>query len=190
MRIEIPHEHGPSRVALEVDPAHPPAVIRLDMASDASDERRAITLDWSRALDDAGRLRHCPVCGCDAMFVRRTFPRLAIFIAVIGAAVGAAVGYGLGFRILGLAVLAVALLADVVFGALAERMLVCYRCRARFRGVPFRKTHRRWDPVVARRHERPAGASAPAAATSAAPASAAPVTSASVTPPTDRTAAS
>ena len=162
MRIDIPNaradargstpRHAPPRFTFYVDPEHPPSIIRAD-----DGRGPAISLDWNQAVDDAGHLRHCPVCGCDDLYIRRTVPRLALFIGVVGAAFGAAVGYGVGDRLLGISVLTVVLVLDLVIAAVAERMLVCYRCRARFRGVPFRKRHRRWDANVQRHHENSTG---------------------------------
>ena len=160
MRIDIPRDRsdtgGPPRFTLYVDPAHPPSVIRAD-----DGRGPAVSLDWNQAVDDAGRLRHCPVCGCPDLYTRRTVPRMALFIAVLGAAFGATVGYGIGDRLLGIAVLAVVLVLDIVVATVAERMLVCYRCRARFRGVPFARSHRRWDAAVQRQHDQPPGGAPP-----------------------------
>lgn len=132
-----------------IDPADRPPVVRL--AGDGAGEE--VFLDWEGALDDAGRLRRCPVCGGGNLFRQRSIPAVTPFVIVLAFAgmVLALLGYADDPRVL-LGLVAV-LVTDVALLLLARTWLVCYRCRSRCRGLPIARQHRRWDAEEAARAE-------------------------------------
>lgn len=156
MRIDIKDKQGHPRLTVHVDPSAPPTVVK------AEDGRGpAVSLDWDRAVDDEGRLRHCPVCGCSDLYISKQVPQLTVFALVIAAAVIAMVFYGFGLSTPALVALLLVLTLDVAIWFFAKRMLVCYRCSAEFRDVPISPGHHRWDANTAERY-RPSDASRPA----------------------------
>ncbi len=117
------------------------------------EESQELFLDWEGSLDDAGRLRRCPVCGGANLFRRRSVPAVTPFVIVLAFAgmVLALLGYADDPRVL--VGLVVVLLTDVALLVLARTFLVCYRCRSRFRGIPVARQHRSWDAAEAARAE-------------------------------------
>lgn len=146
MQIDIRDDHGRPRITVHVDPANPPTIVR------AEDGRGApVSLSWDRALDDAGYLRQCPVCGCVELYRDVKFPRLTPFVVLLG--ITAAFlwwqnVYTWPWALLSLAIVAV---ADVLLAVYNKPRLACYLCRATFRGVPVRRKHPRWDAATAER---------------------------------------
>lgn len=132
-----------------LDPSQRPPKVALDGADGPGE----LFLDWEGALDDAGRLRRCPVCGCPNLFRQRSVPAVTPFVLVLAFAgtVLALLGYADDPRVL-VALVAV-LLVDVALLFLARTSLVCYRCRSRFRDLAIARQHRRWDPEQASRGE-------------------------------------
>lgn len=130
-----------------IDPGERPPVVRLTN----NGEPHELFLDWEGSLDDAGRLRRCPVCGCANLFRQRSVPAVTPFVIVLAFAgmVLALLGYADDPRVL--VGLVVVLLTDVALLLLARTFLECYRCRSRFRGIPIARQHRRWDAALADR---------------------------------------
>lgn len=150
MKIDIHDNQGKPRLTVHVDPASPPTIVK------ASDGRGpAISLDWDKALDDEGRLRHCPVCSCPDFYVKKNVPQLTVFALVVAAAVIAMVFYGFGLSMPALIVLGLVLGLDLLIYLYAERYLVCYRCRSEFRQTPLLPTDRAWDANLAEKHKQP-----------------------------------
>lgn len=149
MQIDIHDNLGRPRLTVHVDPASPPTIVK------ASDGRGpAISLDWDKALDDEGRLRHCPVCSCPDFYIKKNVPQLTVFALVVAAAVIAMVFYGFGLSAPALIVLALVLGLDLLIYLYAERYLVCYRCRSEFRKTPLLPTDRSWDANLAEQHKQ------------------------------------
>ena len=157
MRIDLKDVEGRPRLTLHVDRAKPTTVARAD-----DGRGPAITLDWDRAFDDEGHLRHCPVCGCPDLYVRKQVPQLTVFALVLVAAVIAMIFFGTGLNRPAVVVLLVVLAADVAIYLFAPRMLVCYRCGSEYRDLPLARGRRRWDAAVAERYRKPAAAATPA----------------------------
>lgn len=132
-----------------IEPGERPPVVRLS----GPGESHELFLDWEGALDDAGRLRRCPVCGCANLFRQRSVPAVTPFVIVLAFAgtVLALLGYADDPRVL--VGLVVVLLIDVAVLVLSRTFLVCYRCRSRFRGIPIARQHRGWDATEAGRAE-------------------------------------
>ncbi|MEM6553677.1 MAG: hypothetical protein AAF750_16285, partial [Planctomycetota bacterium] len=151
MRIDVKDSTGRRWLTVRVDADRPPTVVR---AEDGSGEVR--TLDWERAVDDEGRLRHCPVCGCHDLYVRRAVPTVVGFALVVLAAVLGLVLLGSGLAWLGLVVFGAMVLVEVGLWLWVERQLVCYRCGSVFRGVPGGDRRRRGGRGGAAGERRPA----------------------------------
>ena len=127
MRIHIKDNQGRPRLTVHIDPAQPPTVVQ------ATDHRGpAISLSWDQALDDHGRLRRCPVCGCADLYRRKQVPQLTVFALIVAAALIAMVFYGFGLSGPALIVLALVLILDLLIYLYARRYLVCYRCGSEF----------------------------------------------------------
>jgi hypothetical protein len=123
----------------------------------AADHKEAF-LQWDTALDDAGQLRRCVVCGCTELFRERAFPQVTGFVVVMAFA-GAVVGVlGLATELPVLLALVAVLLFDISILVFSRRRLVCYRCRTTFHDLPIARYHRPWDRSVADRYPAPATA--------------------------------
>jgi hypothetical protein len=134
---------GQAEVSLEERPA------RLRVGKPG--EEREHFLDWERAIDDAGQLRKCVLCGCDTLYRNRSTPRLTVIVAVLAlsvVAVGLA-GYVTPWALV--ATLLVVAAVDLVLWLRSEWRLTCYRCRSTFRGMPIARYHRGWDARTQRR---------------------------------------
>jgi hypothetical protein len=155
MRIELYDFDGRPQARLVVDPKSPPSAVSVPGPREVLYERY---LDWDRALDDQGRLRKCPACGCPELYVRRLFPPLTGFVVVM------VIGL-LCFALYGLEVVpttpllvigALIVLANIIFALLSPRYLVCYSCSSRYHDTKISRDHGEWDAAVAARHPPPA----------------------------------
>jgi len=135
---------------MPVDPAHPPSVLHLP-APDIL-KPRELFLNWDRVLDDKGRLRRCPVCGCEELYGYSDLPRLTALVALVFAGVLAIALFGIRAVTAGLVVLAVVLALDLLILRFARWRLVCYSCRAEFSDVPLDAAPRRWDSATAEKY--------------------------------------
>ena len=129
-----------------IDLAHPPS--RIEPIRD----RPAVSLDWDRTIDDEGRLRRCPVCGCNALFTRKLFPQLTGLAAILLAAYLVLLILGHPLQWAAMAVFVVVTAADVYFYIAGPVKLVCYRRGSEFSGVTRAEHHRRWDAALAEQH--------------------------------------
>lgn len=150
MRIDLRNERRQRQFAVHVDLHDPPAVVKPP-----SGQGPAVHLDWDRALDDELHLRHCPVCGCGDLFTRKRMPQLTGFVLILLAAVVAMVLFGIGEAGLAVIVLAVVLAVDVLIYLFTRRVLVCYRCRSEFSGMPISRRHTGWENAVGERYPAP-----------------------------------
>ncbi len=151
MQIDIKDNSGRPRLTVHLDPARPPTVVT------AEDGRGpAVSLNWDRALDDSGQLRHCPVCGCQDLYSHRPLPRITVFVGVIGFAVAGMLGFGLGgpWRNVAIILLLLVLAMDLCIWLTVKRRLTCYRCNAQFSRLPIRPRQRPWDANTAQRHAK------------------------------------
>ncbi len=116
---------------------------------------REVLLRWEGATDDAGRLRHCLVCGCPTLHRARRLPHVTpLLLAACAIALGIALlGYATHPALIALIVLLIG--CDVWVLAFAKTHLACYRCRTTYRGVAIARWHRNWDPFTSRRLARP-----------------------------------
>lgn len=161
MRIDVRDAEGRRFGRVEVDEAQPPSLVRLADPDRPGGEARERYLHWDGALDDAGHLRRCVVCGGGDLYRSKALPQVTPFIVVL-AFVGSIVGLlGYAAHPLVLPALVVLLAIDVGTLALARNRLVCYRCGSVYGRCGIARYHRRWERSEA---ERIRGESTPLAA--------------------------
>lgn len=133
----------PTRVKLSTDGRTPSA------------DGREIFLTWDGAIDDAGCVKACVVCGCTSLFRKRSFPRVMIFVVPLAfaGAVVAALGYAQNPWVLGAMV--VLLVIDAAIFFFAPKHLVCYRCRSTYSDTSIARYHHDWDRMTAQRFPAP-----------------------------------
>jgi len=153
LRIDAHDPRDRRRIGIgRVDPATRPARIRIDAPHAVCE----VFLEWEGTLDDAGRLRRCPICGCASLYRVRSLPAITPYVLVVAFA-------GIGLSLLGyddprlLAALSILLAIDVALLVLARTQLVCYRCRSRYEGLSVARQHRTWDRDEERRVRDSAG---------------------------------
>ncbi len=143
--------------AVGIDPAQRPTVVRDPkqaggaIGGEAPDTGE-VCLNWDRALDDQGRLRRCPVCGCRELYVRKDFHQVTGLAIVLLAAVTAMVLFGMRQVFTAVLVLAGVVLLDVIIYFFSGRCLVCYRCRSEFRDTPIDRHHQPWDLSIGEKY--------------------------------------
>jgi hypothetical protein len=137
--MDLKDTRGDTALNVRVELDNPPAVITRPGRSER------VSLDWDRALDDEGHLRHCPVCGCSELFAKKQFPQVTGFALLIVAAILALVLFGVGRVELAVMALVAVVIIDAIIYFFVPRELTCYLCRTDFRGVKIRKGHPRWD---------------------------------------------
>ena len=145
MRIELRNHEGRRAGRVIVDPAQRPTRART-AAGD-----REVFLKWDTALDDAGQLRRCIVCGGRDLYTEKAFPQVTGFVIVLafaGAVVGA-LGYATTPPML--IAMAVVLVLDVAILLFSRRRLVCYACRTSYHELPIARYHKPWDRPTADR---------------------------------------
>ena len=140
MRIEVRNRRRQRLFTVEVDPAHPPTIVG------------SVHLNWDRALDDEGHLRRCPVCTCPDLFRRRRLPQLTAFVLVLAAAAVGMVLYGVGLPLLALVVLVAVAIVDGLIFLFSRYVLVCYRCRSEFSGMPIGRQQAGWEVSIGERY--------------------------------------
>lgn len=140
--MDLKDTRGDTAINVRVELDNPPAVIQRPGKAER------VSLDWDRALDDEGHLRHCPVCGCPDLFVKKQFPQVTVFAVLIFAAILAIMLFYLERVELAVMALIAVLIIDGIIYFLVPRELTCYLCRTDFRGVKIRKGHPKWDTAL------------------------------------------
>ena len=156
MRIDLRDEHRQKLFAVEVDPASPPTVVRPKDAIDPDVDENAhpVHLNWDRAIDDEKHLRRCPACGCEDLYARREAPRLTAFVVIALAAVIAIAILGLGRLHYALIVLGCVGLIDAgLYLFYSGKLMVCYRCRTEYRGIPIGREAKSWQSELDERYK-------------------------------------
>ncbi len=145
MRIDVRDQDGTRLGRIEIDAAARPLRVRPPLAE------RDVFLDWDGAVDDAGHLRSCVVCGHPRVYRSRSLPQMTPFVALL--ALGLATISLLGFATSRafLALLGVMLVLDIGVLFLARTRLVCYRCGSVYERLGIARYHRHWDASVAER---------------------------------------
>jgi hypothetical protein len=152
MRVDVRDPDTAERLGrVEVDPVQRPT--RAPIAG----TDREVFLDWDAAIDDAGRLRRCIVCGCRDLYSARIFPQVTGFVVVLafaGAAVGIFGREGFATNPVVLGALVLVLLLDVASLIFRTYRLVCYRCRSTYSDLEIARHHQRWDRAIAEKYSR------------------------------------
>ncbi|MHC4989841.1 MAG: hypothetical protein ACYTGC_02580 [Planctomycetota bacterium] len=154
MRVELRDRDrrriGRITLSRPLDPSQRPTRVQVDGG------QREVFLRWDSALDDAGQLRRCIVCGCGDLFTEKAFPQVTAFVVVLAFA-GAVVGF-LGYATTPpvLVAMGLVLVLDLAILVFSRRRLVCYRCRSSYHALPIARYHRRWDRAVSDRYPAPA----------------------------------
>ena len=144
MRIELRDSNGRRLARVDIDERARPARVEIPGGS-------ALFPRWDEAIDDAGKLRKCVVCGCDQMYARKNFPQVTPFIVVLAFSGAAAIILGLVNNPLIFAGLAALLALDVAVLILARTRLTCYGCGAVYGALRIARYHKQWDRAVAER---------------------------------------
>jgi len=150
--MKLRGDSGDTAMGLVINPETKPAVVHHGQEQAGP---RELFLDWDRALDDQGHLRHCLVCGCPDLYVSREVPRVTVFVLIVLAAVLSMLMFGFGQIVWGVVVLVVLLLADLGIMLFARRRLECYNCAAVFSDLPIRRSRRGWEQAVAEKYSKP-----------------------------------
>lgn len=157
MHILIKDRQRRTLFDVDVDPQHPPTVVRHPRPDCANHVPREVCLNWDQALDDQAQLRRCPVCGCRDLYVRKDFHQVTGLAIVLLAAVVAMVLFGMRQVFTAALVLALVVLLDAAIFFFTRRCLVCYRCRSEFRQTPIGRQHRPWDLAIGEKYRLPPG---------------------------------
>ena len=147
MRIDIRNLNREPLFSVQVDLKDPSTVVRPPDAPGPE-----IYLHWDQAFDDQHFLRHCPVCGCTELFVRKDFPQVTGFVIVVLAAVLSMVLFGLQHVLAAVAVLVAVALMDLLIYFFTGKCLVCYRCRSEFRDLPIHPEQKGWELAVGEKY--------------------------------------
>jgi uncharacterized protein (DUF983 family) len=104
------------------------------------------------ALVRDGRLELCPACDGREFFVRKDFPqKLGLAIVVAAALISCIFLYQK--NLVGVwAVLGGAVLIDAALYFVTGRVVVCYRCRAEFRGLPYNPAIKPFDLATSEKY--------------------------------------
>ncbi len=159
MRIDVRDQDGTRHGRVEIDEAARPLRIRPPLAD------RDAFLDWDGAIDDAGNLRSCVVCGHSRVYRSRSLPQVTPFVVLLALGLATIALLGFATSPAFLALLGVVLVVDIGVLLLARTRLVCYRCGSVYERLGIARYHRPWDPAIAER-DTPADAPDPPEGTS------------------------
>lgn len=143
MRIELRDSSRKRLARLELDERSRPARVSVEGCSHDLFPR------WEGAVDDAGSLRRCVVCGSEHLYTRRNLPQVTPLIAVLAFAFAVVAILGYATNSFVTAALILLLITDVVILAFSKRQLACYRCGAIYAAIRIARFHRAWDRAVA-----------------------------------------
>lgn len=128
----------------------PPVEAPQSVACDAC--RAEIPLDFAGHLRSAARLDGCPACGYHTLYAQKDFNAklgvllvLAVFAALLLA--------GLPLPWLLASLVAFAALDWLLLRFVIRRVLICYRCKAQFRGFPPGTSCRPFDLATFEAHD-------------------------------------
>jgi hypothetical protein len=119
-----------------------------------------IELSVTDALKSDLHVDRCPGCGGGDFYLRKDFdPKMGVAVVAVGALVSA-VFYWFGMDLVAYAVLASAVLVDLIIYQRLGDVTVCYRCHSEFRGT-YRRTAASFDlhtaDVLEQEYERKIG---------------------------------
>lgn len=105
-------------------------------------------------VDAGGRLDGCPVCDYHTLAIQKDF-NARFGLAVVVVTFGALLFSGLSLPWMLAALVAVALLDWALLRLVVKRLLICYRCKAQYRGFPPGETCRPFDLATWEVHTPP-----------------------------------
>lgn len=146
MRVSVNDPHREPLGRFTIDENARPGSVALEGS------HRRINLQWEGALDDRGRLRRCPVCGCREIFKRYDFPQRLGLALVIATAAGAVLLLLLWQVIWAMLLLLAAVVVDRIIYVFTGQCLVCYRCRSEFRDLVIDDSHEPWDLAIGEKY--------------------------------------
>lgn len=105
--------------------------------SDRTEKLECHHCDWERPISEntiqQGAIHSCIACGCEDLWKQRDFPQwLGITIVAIAATLST-IAWAMYENVWAIGILMAFGLLDYVFYAIMPDVLVCYRCRARYR---------------------------------------------------------
>jgi len=114
--------------------------------------------DWSRPVPEAAiqndAIDRCIACGCEDLWKQRDFPQWLGMTIVAFAAILSTIAWANYENIWALGILMVFGLLDFVFYAVMPDVLVCYRCRARYRHSSEKDSIPKFDHETAERYRQ------------------------------------
>ena len=121
---------------------------------------RELTLALTDAVRADRGVDRCPVCSGADFYLRKDFnPTVGLVVVIVGAAISA-IFYWFGRDLIAYAILAAAVLVDLVVYSMLKDVTVCYRCHSEFRGG-YARTARAFDlhtaDVLEQEYERRVG---------------------------------
>jgi hypothetical protein len=110
-----------------------------------------IPMTMTESMRDAGTPDRCAVCGCREMFIRKDFPQKIGLAVVVIAGISSIVLFRSNV-LLAWAVLASAVLIDLVFYIATGLVTTCYACRAEYRGGKMNASHDGFDLATSEKY--------------------------------------
>lgn len=104
------------------------------------------------ALATEGRLEECPLCTGREFFVRKDFPQKLGLAVVISAGLLSCIFFYQKQMLWVWAVLGGAVLIDAALYFVTGIVVVCYRCRAEFRGLPYNPAVKPFDLATSEKY--------------------------------------
>ncbi len=103
------------------------------------------------SMRERGMVDQCAICGCRELFIRKDFPqRLGVAIVIV---FGAVAIYCFTFSVLAAwAVLAGAVLLDLLIYFWLGRVTTCYACRAEYRKCALNLAHEGFDLATSEKY--------------------------------------
>lgn len=105
----------------------------------------------SAAMRERQIVDRCAVCGATELFIRKDFPqRLGLLIVIVFG--GAAVYYFRFSVVMGWAILAAAVLVDLLIYLFLGKVTTCYACRAEYRKCRLNPEHEGFDLATSEKY--------------------------------------
>ena len=111
--------------------------------------------DHAMTITDSMRSRktvdRCAACGGEELFTRKDFPQKLGLLVVIAAGIAAIIYFQIDLRI-AYAILAAAVLVDLVLYLMVGKVICCYACRAEYRGGTENPIHEGFDLATSEKY--------------------------------------
>jgi hypothetical protein len=93
----------------------------------------------------------CVVCSGRELFIKKDFPQFVGLIVVIAAGIAGLIAFRRDV-LLAWAILASAVVIDLVLYAIVRKLTVCYACRAEYRGGTLNPSHEEFDLATSEKY--------------------------------------